>query len=152
MMKLKSGFIFIIKIKFKQHLKMKDLKEFVDTLVKIEYLDHCSAFGFYPFQMFVEAADEKLTICALDLGGDLRAVYKAFSDFHKDKAKRIYLAVDFPANMDIENDFVCIINYQNDEFKLTAIPYNPETGEIFPEIKVAEILNKIFEDLSHFIS
>ena len=85
---------------------MKDLKEFVDTLVKIEYLDHCSAFGFYPFQMFVEAADEKLTICALDLGGDLRAVYKAFSDFHKDKAKRIYLAVDFPANMDIENDSI----------------------------------------------
>ncbi len=29
---------------------MKDLKEFVDTLVKIEYLDHCSAFGFYPFK------------------------------------------------------------------------------------------------------
>ncbi len=102
--------------------------------------------------MFVEAADEKLTICALDLGGDVRAVYKAFSDFHKEKPKRIYLAVDFPANMDIENDFVCIINYQNDEFKLTAIPYNPGTGEIFPEIKVAEILNKIFEDLSHFIS
>ena len=31
---------------------MKDLKEFVEQLVKIEFLDHCNAFGFYPFQMF----------------------------------------------------------------------------------------------------
>ncbi len=58
---------------------MKNLKEFVDQLVKIEYLDHCNAFGFYPFQMFVEDATEKATLCALALGGDIRAVYAAFN-------------------------------------------------------------------------
>ncbi len=60
---------------------MKNLKEFVEQLVKIEFLDHCNAFGFYPFQMYVEDQEEKATICALDLGGDIRAVYKAFADF-----------------------------------------------------------------------
>ncbi|OWP76857.1 hypothetical protein [Flavobacterium oreochromis] len=130
---------------------MKDLKEFIAQLVKIEFIDHCNTFGFYPFQMFVEHQDEKNTICALDLGGDIRAVYKAFADFYKEPAKRIYLAVDFPANMDIANDFVCIIGYENSEFTLYAIPYNAETGETYSEIRDAKILDKIHDDLGLFI-
>lgn len=130
---------------------MKDLKEFVDTLVKIEFLDHCNAFGFYPFQMYVEDKDEKATICALDLGGDIRAVYKAFNDFFKENPKRIYLAVDFPAVGDIVNDFVCVIGYENSAFTLYAIPYNVENGETLSDIRDAEILNKIHDDLSKFI-
>jgi hypothetical protein len=130
---------------------MKNLKEFVDKLVKIEYLDHCNAFGFYPFQMYVEDKEEKATLCALDLGGDIRAVYKAFADFFKENPKRIYLAVDFPANMDITNDFVCIIGYEKEEFTLYAIPYGIETGATFSEIRDAKILNKIHDDLSKFI-
>lgn len=130
---------------------MKNLNEFVEQLVKIEYLDHCNAFGFYPFQMYVEDQEEKTTMCALDLGGDIRAVYKAFADFRKQNPKRIYLAVDFPAGMDIQNDFVCMMAYENSAFLIYAIPYNTETGETFSEIRDAEILNKIQEDLSKFI-
>ena len=130
---------------------MKDLKEFADKLVKIEYLDHCNAFGFYPFQMFVEDATEKATLCALDLGGEIRAVYTAFADYFKQNPKRIYLAVDFPANMDITNDFVCVIGYENSAFTLYAIPYNTENGETFSEIRDAEILNRIHDDLGKFI-
>ena len=130
---------------------MKNLKEFVETLVKIEFIDHCNTFGFYPFQMYVEHQDEKATMCALDLGGDIRAVYKAFADFYKEDQKRIYLAVDFPANMDITNDFVCVIGYENNEFTLYAIPYNTETGDTYADIRDAEILNKIHDDLSLFL-
>lgn len=130
---------------------MKDLKEFVEKLVKIEFLDHCNAFGFYPFQMYVEHQYEKATLCALDLGGDVRAVYKAFADFYKEPAKRIYLAVDFPAVGDIVNDFVCIIGYENNEFTLYAIPYCVETGTTFTDNYEAEILNKIHDDLGNFI-
>jgi hypothetical protein len=130
---------------------MKDLKEFVNQLVKIEFINHCGTYGFYPFQMFVEEKDEKSTMCCLDLGGDIRAVYKAFSDFYKNDPKRIYLAVDFPSNMDIKEDFVCVIGYENNEFTLYAIPYNLKTGETYAEIRDAEILNKIHEDLGLFI-
>lgn len=130
---------------------MKDLKEFAEKLVKIEYLDHCNAFGFYPFQMYVEHKDEKATICSLDLGGDVRAVYKAYADFFKEAAKRIYLALDFPASEDIVNDFVCIIAYEKEEFLIYAIPYNTENGETFSEIRDAEILNRIHDDLGKFI-
>ena len=130
---------------------MKNLKKFVDQLVKIEYLDHCNAFGFYPFQMFVEDKEGKATLCALDLGGEIRAVYTAFADYFKQNPKRIYLAVDFPANMDITNDFVCVIGYEKEEFLIYAIPYNTENGETFSEIRDAEILNKIHEDLGKFI-
>jgi len=130
---------------------MKDVKEFVTTLVKIEFLDHCSAFGFYPFQMFIEDKDEKNTICSLDLGGDIRAVYKLFTDYYKENPKRIYLAVDFPAVKDITNDFVCVIAYENNEFYLYTIPYNIETGETFSEIRDAEALDLIHDDLGKFI-
>ena len=130
---------------------MKDLKEFVEKLVKIEYLDHCNTFGFYPFQMYVEHQDEKATLCALDLGGDVRAVYKAFADFYKEPAKRIYLAVDFPATGDVINDFVCVIGYEKEEMTLYAIPYNVETGDTFSEIRDSETLNLIHGDLGKFM-
>jgi hypothetical protein len=130
---------------------MKDLKEFVEKLVKIEFLDHCNSFGFYPFQMWIEHKDEKSTFASLDLGGEIRAVYKAFADYYKEDSKRIYLAVDFPANMDITNDFVCIIGYESQEFTLYAIPYNPETGQTFSDIRDADILDKIHSDLMLFL-
>lgn len=130
---------------------MKDLKEFVDQLVKIEFLDHCNTYGFYPFQMVVEDKEGKLNMVSLDLGGDIRAVYTAFNDYFKENPKRIYLAVDYPAGMDIINDFVCVIGYEKEQFTLYAIPYSLESGETLSEIRDAEILNKIHEDLSKFI-
>lgn len=130
---------------------MKNLKEFVEKLVKIEFLDHCNTFGFYPFQMYVEHQDEKATLCALDLGGDVRAVYKAFADFYNEPAKRIYLAVDFPATGDVINDFVCVIGYENEGMTLYAIPYNVETGDTFSEIRDSETLNLIHDDLGKFM-
>ena len=59
--------------------------------------------------------------------------------------------VDFPAVGDMINDFVCMIGYENNEFTLYAIPYIVETGETFSEIRDAEILNKIHDDLGLFI-
>lgn len=131
---------------------MKDLKEFVDTLVKIEFLDHCNAFGFYPFQMYVEDKEGKGNMISLSLGGDVRAVYKVFTEYYNENPRRIYLALDFPAVGDITNDFVCIISYEKEEFTLYAIPYNTETGEIFPEIHKSELLNLIKGDLDKFIT
>lgn len=130
---------------------MKDLKEFVEKLVKIEFLDHCNSFGFYPFQMWIEHKDEKSTFASLDLGGDIRAVYKAFADYYKEDSKRIYLAVDFPAGGDINNDFVCVIGYEKQEITLYAIPYNTETGITYSENRHAAILNKIHDDLNLFL-
>ena len=130
---------------------MKNVKEFVDQLVKIEFLDHCNAFGFYPFQMFVEDKEEKVTLCALDLGGEIGKVYQAFAEYYKEKPKRIYLALDFPAVGDIESDFVCIIAYEKDVLTISALPYSANTGERFEQINISIILDKIIEDLGHFI-
>lgn len=130
---------------------MKDLKEFVEQLVKIEFLDHCNAFGFYPFQMYIEDKDEKGIMASLDLGGDIRAVYKVFADSYNENPKRLYLAVDFPAGGDMINDFVCIIGYEKQEITLFAIPYNVETGETLSEIRDSEVLNLIHDDLGKFI-
>ena len=130
---------------------MKDLKEFVEKLVKIEFLDHCNAFGFYPFQMFVEDKEGKANMVSLDLGGDIRAVYKVFTEYYNDNPKRIYLAVDFPAVGDITKDFVCIVGYEMEIFTLYAIPYNVENGDAYSNIWESETLNKIHDDLNLFL-
>lgn len=130
---------------------MKDLKEFVEKLVKIEFIDHCNAFGFYPFQMWIEHKDDKSTFASLDLGGDIRAVYKAFAEYYKEDSKRIYLAVDFPSVGDIESDFVCIIAAEKDIFTINALPYSPNTGEQFTAITKSITLDKILTDLGHFL-
>lgn len=120
-------------------------------MVKVEYLDHCGSFGFYPFQMFVEDKEEKVTLCALDLGGEIGKVYQAFAEYYKEKPKRIYLAVDFPAVGDIESDFVCIIVAEKDIFTIKALPYSANTGEQFTAITKSITLDKILNDLGHFI-
>ena len=130
---------------------MKNLNEFVEKLVKIEFIDHCNAFGFYPFQMWVEHKDGKSTFASLDLGGDIRAVYKAFADYYKEDSERIYIAVDFPAVGDIESDFVCIIACEKDIFTIKALPYSPNTGEQFTAITKSITLDKILTDLGHFL-
>ena len=131
---------------------MKDLKEFEDKLVKIEFIDHCQSYGMYPFQMFIEHKDGKFTLAYLDLGGDIASVYQVFNDYFKHNPKRIYLAVDFPASNEIKNDFVCIFIYQNGNIMVYAKPYNSETGELLPDILQSNLLNNIERDLSNFLT
>lgn len=130
---------------------MKDLKEFEDKLVKIEFIDHCQSYGMYPFQMFIEDKDGKFTLASLDLGGDVRMVYIAFAKHYKEGCNRIYIAVDFPAVGDIESDFVCIIAAEKDIFTIKALPYSPNTGEQFTAITKSITLDKILNDLGHFL-
>ena len=129
---------------------MKDLKEFIEKLVKIEYHNHCAAYGLYPFQMFVEDKEGKNNFVCLNLGGEVAKVYEAFMDYYKENPKRIYLAVDFPAYGDIKNDFVCIFIYELDVLTVYAMPYSSKTGKLLPEIYESELLNKIKNDLELF--
>lgn len=130
---------------------MKDLKEFIEKFVKIEYLDHCKSYGLYPFQMFVEDKEGKNNIVSLNLGGEIEKVYHAFMDYYKDSPKRIYMAVDFPAGIDMKNDFVCVFVYELDVLTVYAIPYKIKTGKVLPEIYESELLSMIKKDINLFI-
>lgn len=131
---------------------MKTVKEFVDGMVKIDLLEDYECYGHYPFQLLVEAEDGHLEMNALALGGDVAACYRRVSTYFKEGAKKIFMSLDFPANGDIEKDFVCIFSIVDGNFEIYAIPYSVETGEKYEEIHKSELLDKIMEDFKYIVN
>jgi len=129
---------------------MKTVKEFVDSMVKVEFVESSNCFGHYPFQIFVETKDGELEIDVLALGGDVVSCYKTFFKHKRSDAKRIYLSLDFPSGGDIDNDFVAIFSFENNEFKLYAIPYLLSDGSLLPEIYESDQLKKILSEFKRF--
>ena len=81
--------------------------------------------------MYVETSDKKTLLEALAIGGDVKLCYRIVRERIRENPKRIYLALDFPAFMDISSDFVAIMSIENSKFNLFAIPYNPVNGQQF---------------------
>jgi len=122
---------------------MKSVEEFVKSMVKIEFIENSNCFGHYPFQLFCEDKNGKFEMNALALGGDVKSCYKRFSEYKKQGAKRIYMSLDFPSRGDIENDFVAIFYFENNELNLFAIPYSLEDGKQLDVIKKSDFLDII---------
>ncbi len=131
---------------------MKDVKEFVEKLVHIEYINSSESYGHFPFQMFTEESDGTFNFSALAVGGIIQRQYNFVKEKVKNKSKRIYLSLDFPAGDDIERDFVCVFSIEDGKFENFAIPYDPSTGEKFEPIKESNHLSAILEQFKKFVS
>lgn len=131
---------------------MKNVNEFIEQMVKVDYLEQFDSFGHYPFQMYVEKKDGQTSINALALGGDVKACHRLFADEMHNSAKTIYMSLDFPKGGDIDNDFVCIFHYDNTthELKNFAIPYDLE-GKVMDRITESDRLSKILTQLQESI-
>lgn len=130
---------------------MKNIENFIESLVKIEYIENSKCYGHYPFQLFAEMADGKTEINSLLLGGDVVSCYRRFAHYINSGAKRIYLSLDFPKCGDIHNDFVAILTFENGNVDILAIPYNMENGELFEIIKKSTHLDSIKSQLDSFL-
>lgn len=126
---------------------MENIEEFVKALVKIDFVEQSECYGHYPFQMFAKTEDGQNHILALALGGDVATCYLKFKDYQNKGAKQIYMSVDFPAGGDIKNDFVAVFYFENDELKVFAIPYEPETGKILDRITESTHLTLLINQL-----
>lgn len=131
---------------------MNTVKEFVEQIVKIEYLEDSNSYGHYPFQLFVENSDGKFEMNSLALGGDVESCYNRFGEYLKNNAKKIFMSLDFPASNDIDHDFVCIFSYIDNNYDVYAIPYDTETGEIYEDIHNNKMLDIILEEFKMIIS
>lgn len=114
---------------------MNTIQDFITNLVKVEYIEDNSAYGHYPFQLFVETNDGKFDMNALYLGGDIAAVYRRVKLYVNCGAKKIFLSVDFPAGADIKSDFIAVFSIINGELDSLAIPYNPLTGIVYNQLQ-----------------
>jgi hypothetical protein len=131
---------------------MKTVKDFVESMVRIDLLEDYNCYGHYPFQLLVEAEDGHLDINALALGGDVAACYRRVSKYLKEGVKKIFMSLDFPAGDDIEKDFICIFSIVEGKYEVYAIPYSVETGEKYEEIHSANVLDKILEDFKTIVN
>lgn len=125
---------------------MKNVKQFVKALVKIEFDEGEKEFGFYPFQMWVEDKDGNHILNSLLMGGRIKEIYKMVNEFYHNGAKRIFLATDFPKGGDIAYDFVAVFSVIGKETELFAIPYNPQTGERYPEVHKSTHLDLMLDN------
>jgi len=131
---------------------MNTVEEFVESMVKIDFIENSNCYGHYPFQLFVETKDNKFEINALALGGDVASCYRRFAEYKNNGAKRVYLSLDFPKGGDINNDYVAIFSFEDGVFDLFAIPYNIEDGEVLDYIKDSAQLNNIKSNFEGFLA
>lgn len=128
---------------------MKNVKEFVNQLVKIDFMEDEECYGHYPFQLFAETSNGDFEMNSLALGGDVASCYNRVKKYLKEGAQKIFMSLDFPGSKDIEHDFVCIYSIVDGEFDVYAITYDTETGDIYDEIHKGELLDKILEDFKY---
>lgn len=126
---------------------MKSLKEFIDSMVTVEFIEVSNCYGHYPFQLLAETKDGILEINALALGGNVAACYDRFVDYKNEGANRIYMSLDFPRGGDINTDFVAVFSLENGEIKLQALPYSLLDGKILDPITESKHLNDIMAQL-----
>lgn len=130
---------------------MKNVNEFIESVVEIDFIEQSNCFGHYPFQMWVEDKDGENTMAALALGGDAAACYRKAISYIKDGAKIVYLSLDFPAIKGIDNDFVAVYSYENKELKCIAIPYDTKDGNLFKRIEEGEAINMLIDQFNNFM-
>jgi len=124
----------------------KTIEEFTEKLAKVEYLTNFEVFGHYPFQFFAQKEDNKNVMGAMLLGGNVAAVYKTVIEQLKAKAIKVYFTTDFPAVLDIKNDFIAVWACENQKVTVFAIPYCCKTGKTFETIYKAEALEALKND------
>ena len=130
-----------------------ETKDFVEQFIKIEIIEEESdpnVYGLYPFQLIAEFENGKMDINALAVN-NVQDCYVRVNDYLSKGAKKIFMALDFPHNLDIDNDFIAIFSIVEDKYDIFAIPYDTETGEVFAEIYSSKLLDAIMEQFKLFL-
>ncbi|HNX76080.1 MAG TPA: hypothetical protein PLM07_04050 [Candidatus Rifleibacterium sp.] len=125
-------------------------QKFAEEFVTIDFVESSGCYGHYPYQMFVEMADESVEVNALALG-DVRQCYSIFASKLAKQAKSVFMALDFPASGDMVNDFVAVFAVENGIVEIFAIPYDPATGDKKEPIKTSHLLTAIKSQFVAFI-
>ena len=109
------------------------VKEFRDKYLKIEFIEREGIWGMYPAFMHIEHPKREDFNEQACLEG-VEEYYLSVRAAMTINPPVLYLALDYPAGGDIKNDFVVIFFVLDGVADCFAIPYNNETGEIYPDI------------------
>ena len=125
--------------------------QFIDSFLKIEYVEHSKSFGLYPYAMVAVAPDGKLSISALALD-DVRLCYIKFREAIKEGSTAVHMLLDFPAGMDCTSDVVFVYSWDSEGLKMFGVPYDNTNGEQLPRIYSGMYLETIKSQLALYLN
>ena len=129
---------------------MKNSTEFIEEIVKIDFLENYEQYGHYPHQLYVIDKDDKIIMNAMAMNG-VENHYRAFKRYKDEGAKKIFMSLDFPSGRDIESDFVGVFSYNGKDIELIALPYDIHNGEKSEIIKEGDQILTIYNQFINFI-
>jgi hypothetical protein len=129
---------------------MKDVKEFIEKIVEIEWIEQSRCFGHYPFQVFAEKQDGRIDLSVLDFGGSVGRCYEIAKQYVNIRAKRMFMSLDFPQGGDIVSDFVAVFSVIDGKSSILAIPYD-RNGERSDIITESDYLDKILIEFNNSV-
>lgn len=127
---------------------MRDVNDFIDSFVKIEYNEEREEYCYHPFMIYAEEKPDQVSLAALVVDG-VEKCYFTFCDFIEKGSNNMYMALDFPQIEDIKTDFVCIFKFVDNNLSVIGLPYDRMTGEKFEIINDAKALNFIVRDFKY---
>jgi hypothetical protein len=125
--------------------------QFIESFINIEKNENTGLYGYHPFHLVAEVGT-RMDINALALT-KIEFCYARAKQYVEENVDKIIMAVDFPAGLDIEHDFVAVFTIRPSDQKvmLVAIPYDPNTGELFEVIKESVLLDQIREQFNYMV-
>lgn len=129
---------------------MKDIQDFIDKMVNIEVVWDEGRYWHYPFKIFVEKEDWTIEFWIMMIEWWVSPHYKIFIEKIKENSKRVYMSIDFPAGMDMENEFVGVFQYENETVKIKLLPYTVKDNKpiILPAVEDGVLYKYIREDFN----
>ncbi|MFP9114323.1 hypothetical protein ACLI1A_10285 [Flavobacterium sp. RHBU_3] len=103
------------------------LRNFIDSMVTIDYIEEKKEYGHYPF-VLLATKDGKAELNALS-GLRSEQCYERYAYYAIREYDEILMSMDFPPNGDIETDFVFVFAYLDASIDARAITYDKETGK-----------------------
>lgn len=133
---------------------MRQVKEFIDALVKTSYQEKDGEYGFFPFHMVSGGNDDKINIAAMMLGAS-EDYYRMAKNVLDDGSEWLHLAMDFPKMGDIGSDFIMVFSVEGNEIDALAIPYDTKTGVMdnkFLYVNDSRMVYLIKNQFIHYLS
>ena len=124
-----------------------DFDKFVE-IVKIDFIESSNCYGHHPMQLAAINKKDELELNAL--------LHLKFNDIknridhylNKSDFKELFLSLDFPANDEIENDFVLILHINEKGLEKSLIKqYDVSTGAYLDVLENSE-----FKVVSHIVN
>ena len=129
-----------------------DTKEFVETLVKIDFVEQSQCYGHYPFQLYAENEKQEITLGAIMGISDVRECYRSAQHAINEGNRKVFLSTDFPGHHDMPHDHVVIFSYEDGQFSAFAIPYSVKTGKVMEAVHEGEFLDIVLEQFKQTVN